>query len=351
MNSASTSLRPLGRVRSNLEGVFKSKLYSDTLLVLRVLLYLDRVVLNFAKISIPLLVAVFLVRGFVNGTLIPYSITFIVNWLGERGRGDFYSGVVLMTVSGALFAVTEVALMAYFKKLTRSIVALKENIISTITTARRSTQDTPEDLVGKIASDVDFAVWNINAVLTTLLPNLFTAITALITLYSFEHSVGLVATATITPYLLYAEVYARRVDAYRTLERKTYAQSLVYIRDIVYSGGPSRDLRRVLADWEYSVNKILWLDRLYFTASFITALLSASAISLLATRRVLEGRLSLGALSGVVYASITAHFAALNAMWALCIQGQTTIVLRRILSYLQVAGSRAETAQLTVVAR
>lgn len=43
-------------------------------------------------------------------------------------------------------------------------------------------QENPEELVGKVASDVDFIVWNINAVLTTLLPNLFTALTALITI-------------------------------------------------------------------------------------------------------------------------------------------------------------------------
>jgi ABC-type multidrug transport system fused ATPase/permease subunit len=341
----------LSRLVDRVERVFESRLYSDSVLVLRVLLNLDKFVSNFAKISILLLIAVFSIRGLVNGTLIPYSVTFIVNALRDLGGSELYLGIALLVLSGVLFAITEIALMAYFKKLARSIVALKEHIVNVVVDMRKSVRDSPEDLVGKIASDVDFVVWNINAVLTTLLPNLFTAVTALITLYSFEYTIGLVATATALPYLLYAEVYARRVDAYRTLERKTYAQSLVCIRDIVYGGGSSRDLRRVLADWEYSVNKILWLDRLYFTASFITALLSASAISLLAARRALEGRLSLGALSGVVYASITAHFAALNAMWALCIQGQTTIVLRRILSYLQVAGSRAETAQLTVVAR
>ncbi len=238
---------------------------------MRVLLNLDKFVSNFAKISIPLLIAVFSIRGLVNGTLIPYSVTFIVNALRDLGGSELYLGIALLVLSGALFAITEIALMAYFKKLARSIVALKEHIVNVVVNMRKRVQDNPEDLVGKIASDVDFAVWNINAILTTLLPNLFTTLTALITLYSFEYTIGLVATTTALPYLLYAEVYARRVDAYRTLERKTYAQSFVYIRDVVYSGGLSRDLRRVLADWEYSVNKILWLDRVSPRQSFVVS--------------------------------------------------------------------------------
>jgi len=341
----------LSRLVNRVERVFKSKLYSDSVLVLKVLLYLDKFVSNFVKISIPLLIIIFLIRGLVNGTFIPYSVTFIVNALRDLGGNELYLGISLLVLSGVLFAITEIALMAYFKKLTRSIVALKEHIVNIVVNMRKRVQDNPEDLVGKIASDVDFVVWNINAVLTTLLPNLFTTLTALITLYSFEYTIGLVATATTLPYLLYAEAYARRVDEYRALERKTYAQSLVYIKDTVYGVSTGEGVKRILGEWEYSVNKILWLDRYYFTLSFITALFSTSTLALMASREVTEGKLSIGGLSGLIYASVTAHFGMLNAMWALCIQGQTVTALRRILNYMQTKETSAETVQLVLVTK
>ena len=321
------------KLLNHLRSILRSKLYSDTVLMLHIIKYLDTVVSNFAKISIPILLIVYLIRGFVNGTFIPYSITYIVNGLKDENKNVLQAGLILLLASSVIFAITEIAQMNYFKKLTRSIISLKKHILSKIV-RKDCLQENPEELVGKVASDVDFIVWNINAVLTTLLPNLFTALTALITIYSFNTTIGLITATSTIPYVIYAEIYTKRVEVYRALERKTYAQSIVHIKNIIYGEKVDKDLDNILKKWEYSVNKMMWLDRFYFSASLATSLLSVSGVALLASREVSSNKLSIGALSGILYASITAHFGMLNAMWAFCIQGQTVSTLKRIVNYL-----------------
>lgn len=61
---------------------------------------------------------------------------------------------MLLAASAVIFVVTKVAHMVFFKKLTKSIVSLKQFIVSVV--RRGGVKDDPEDLVGKISSDVDF---------------------------------------------------------------------------------------------------------------------------------------------------------------------------------------------------
>jgi len=313
-----------------------SKLYSDTRLMLRSIVILDKTTSNFTKIGIPIILIVYLARGFANGVFIPYSMTYVIDGLKNQDNKLFQGGVVLLITTALVFVVTEIAQMIYFKKLTRGIASMKRYIIDRI--KREGVYEDPEDLVGKISSDVDFVVWNVNAVLTTLLPNLFTAITALYTIYSFAPSIGFIATASVTPYVLYAEIYSRRVEMYRAQERKMYAQSIVYIKNIVYGESVNGDLDKTLETWEYSINKILWIDRFYFAAGLATWFSSMGLIAVLAGREVTMGKLGLGVLSGILYATLTTHSGMLNAMWALCIQGQTATTLKRILNYLESSG-------------
>jgi ABC-type multidrug transport system fused ATPase/permease subunit len=313
---------------------FGSKLYADTTQMIFVIKSLDRMIYNFIKIGISILVIAFVIRGIVNGTLIPYSITYVVDGLkNSEKRSLFLWGLTLFGVSGLLFAVTELMLMIYFKKLTRGIVVMKHNIIEKILRKRDDRED-PEDLVGKIANDVDFIVWNVNGVLTTLMPNLFTTITALTTVYSFSHSIGIFISLTMLPYILYAEYYSRKVEVYRTLERKTYSQSIVYIKNLVFGERVNGDLYKTLREWNNSIDQVLWLDRIYWSLSLGTALISMTGISLLAEREISENSLGIATLSGLLYASLTAHFGMLNAMWALCIQGQTIAALKRVMNHL-----------------
>ncbi len=313
----------------------KLKLFSDVALMAQTIMVFEKIVPNSARLGIPLLVVVYLTRGFAYGFFIPYSIAFIVDGLRGANSNSIKLGVGLLVTLAVVFVVTEIAQMFFFKKLPRIIVTLKQLVVKTIENSSNASDDR-EDLVGKISSDVDFIVWNVNAFLTTLLPNLFTALTALFSTLTFNISIGLIVTSTLTPYIVYAEVYSRIIEKYRSQERRAYAQSVVYVKNIVYGDRSSReDLDNVLLKWEHAINKIMWMDRYYFALGFTTCFLSISYIAILAIRRVEESYLGIGAFAGMLYASLSAHIGMLNAMWAFCIQGQTIATIKRILSYIQ----------------
>jgi hypothetical protein len=77
------------------------------------------------------------------------------------------------------------------------------------------------------------------------------------------------------------------------------------------------------------------MDRFYYALSFATLFLSVGGVAAVAAGEVEERGLSVGALTAVLFAALTAHSGALNAMWALCVQGQTVTTLKRIINYLQ----------------
>lgn len=310
-----------------------SKLYSDTLYMVSAIRYINSMVPGFMSIGLTTLFIVFIARGVVNGTLIPYSITYVIDGLRDSRDSLFLYGLALLASSGLVFAVSEIALMVYFKRLTKGIVVMKKKIMDVVRGRGASGEDL-EDLVGKIANDTDFIVWNINGVLTTLLPNIFTTMMSVATVYSFSKSIGLFLAITTLPYVLYAEVYSRRVEYYRSVERRAYAQSIVYIKNIVYGEKVNGDLEKTLYSWNQSIDRILWLDRVYWSLGLGTALVSMIGISLFSEREMREGRMDVASLAGLLSASLTAHFGMLNAMWALCVQGQTVAALKRVVSHL-----------------
>lgn len=320
-----------------------SKLYLDTRHIIFTLRYIDRAVPGFIKIGISSLILIYIARGSVNGALIPYSIAYIVDGLKDNGSRLFIYGIALLGLSGALFVATELALMVYFKRLTRSVVSMKRSIISRIA-GGRVIGDDREDLVGKIANDVDIIVWNINGVLTTLPPNLFTTAVSIVTVYSFNHISGSFVLATSIPYIIYADIYSRKVEAYRSIERRAYSQSIVYIKNIVYGEKLNGDLDKTLASWNWSIDKVIWLDRYYWSAGLATSLASMMGIALIAEGEMREGRMGIASLAGLLSASLTAHFGMLNAMWALCVQAQAVAAVKRVVSHLmeiETVGRRA----------
>ncbi len=315
---------------------FGSKLFEDLVLMVR---FLKIMSLSGAKdlltYSLPILVGVFAVRAVANGVLVPYAISHVVNFIArdEGDRGSIAVGAGLFGASAALFLVTELALFKYFKSLTDSVVDVKRVLIRNISLVRSEGRDSPEDLVGKLANDVDFVVWNINGVLTTLLPNILTGIASAATVASFSSQIGVLTAATLIPYIAYAEVYSRRVEAYRSEERRSYSVTMARIKDIVYGGSDDGGLERALYRWRSSVLSILWMDRLYWGASLATAFTSMSLIALTSTRVLRRDGIDPGSLAGILSAALTAHMGILNAMWALCVQGQTSAAIKRLIIY------------------
>ena len=312
---------------------YESKLLKDLFYFIAIMRYLNTLVPNFIKYGISVLVVIYLFRGVVNGVTIPYSITYLVESARKGYSSQSFSNAMILLISSAtIFAVTEIASMIYFKRLTRGIVLVKERLLDSVKSSRNDSSS--DDLVGRIANDVDFVVWNINGVITTLLPNLFTAIMSMISVYSFNSLVGVFTAITLMPYIVYSEFYSRRAEIYRSIERRNYALSISYIKSLVYGERVNGDLRRVLLEWNSSIDKILWLDRYFWAISLSTALVSMSGIAFMSYKELERNRLDISSLAGLLSASLTAHFAMMNAMWALCIQGQTVAAIKRILEHL-----------------
>jgi len=314
--------------------VFESKLVQDLgLMVSFTKIMASSGVADLLRVSIPILVAVFAARAIANGSLIPYAVSYVVNAFKERnGDGVLATGIGLFTSAAVIFLVTEFSLLKYFRRLTDAIVGIKRTLISNISRVR-SAGDSPEDLVGKIANDIDFIVWNINGVLTTLLPNAFTSAAALATVFGFSHSVGAMVALSLAPYIVLAEVYSRRVEVHRMEERRSYSTSLVLIKDLVYGGQDSGIFEKTMGMWRSSVLKILWYDRLYWGLGLFAGFASMGVISYLSIINVRRGSLDVGSLAGILTASLSAHTGMLNAMWAMCVQGQTSAAIKRILKY------------------
>ncbi|MEM4558064.1 MAG: hypothetical protein QW123_05150 [Desulfurococcaceae archaeon] len=299
--------------------------------IVEVVFFINKSVRSFSVVGFPILVSTFLARGFVNGFLVPYGITYIVEGLREymEGNGELsklFNGVAFFGLSGVVFGSTEVALMLYFEKLSHGIISLKERILM----SANNNTDNKENLVGIVANDVDFVVWNMNGVLTTLLPNIFTGITALITVYSLGQAVLPLLVASLTPYLMYTELYLKKIMRVRAFEREAYSYSIVLIRDYIYENRRLDDLYRVLKKWKFYVDRIMWYDRLFFASSLATTFGSTALISYVVWLEAVRKKISLGGVAGIISASLTSHMSVMNTMWAICIQGQVTATFLRL---------------------
>jgi|GEM_PF-4600998 len=96
--------------------------------------------------------------------LIPYAISYIVSPFREKNEeSSLLRGFILFEVSGTLFIVTEFMAIKFFRSLVEAVVGIKNSMLSNMTKIRVEKGEVPEDLVGRVASDIDFVVWNINA--------------------------------------------------------------------------------------------------------------------------------------------------------------------------------------------
>lgn len=304
--------------------------------------FLVRIVSRFVsgfKYSLLLMLIVFTLRAVVAGNLIPQAITNIVNSVVKLGDGfslsfdetRFMIGIVVFLVSGITYVLTEFVLMKYFKDIARAIVVLKEEMLKHV--RFNGTSDQPDDALGKISNDVDFVMWNINVVLTTLIPNLFTAIVASMTLFSYNRFIGWVSLAFLVPYVLLAEYYSVKVEPARLRERENYSVSIARIRDVLYGEPDNGVLSKVLSAWRNSITAIMLYDRVYWGLGLASVYVSTGVVTFFSVGQARSGELDVGSLAGVISATLNAHNALLNAMWALCMQGQTTAVVKRIMKY------------------
>ncbi|MEM0311178.1 MAG: hypothetical protein QXF10_07035 [Ignisphaera sp.] len=315
----------------------RSKLLQDSITMARFIH--DIIIPNVSGfgLALSIMVTVFIVRSIVGGYMVPQAIVNIVNAVRRNvSYPQFFferlvTSVGLFGVAAIIFIVSEFALMKYFSKLADAIVGLKNAMLRKI--HENGSNESLEDVIGRVSSDIDFVIWNINGVLTTLLPNIFTTVTSTITIFSFNTFIGLITLATYAPYMIIAEYYSRRVEVARGEERKAYSASIAYIRDAIYEHRNGDLLNKVFMWWRKSITALMWFDRVYWGFSLFTQYSSATLISYLSIEKARSGEIDVGTLAGILSASLGAHGAMMNAMWALCIQGQTIAAIKRIAVY------------------
>lgn len=314
----------------------KSKLLQDTEVMAR---FIYRVVAKNVQgftYALSIMVFIFIIRSVISGYFIPQAIVNIVNAVKNGftytlSYNKLAIGVGLFGVASIVFVLTEFGLMKYFSRLADSIVNLKIVMLRKLGSSRSG--EPLEDVIGRVSNDIDFVVWNINAVLTTLLPNLFTVATSITTIFSFNIPIGLVTVISTIPYIAIAEYYSRRVEGARTEERKAYSASIAYIRDAIYEHRNGDLLNNVFSWWRKAITTVMWFDRVYWGLSLFTQYSSATLISFISIDKAVKGEIDIGTLAGIVSASLGAHGAMMNAMWALCIQSQTIAAIKRVAIY------------------
>jgi ABC-type multidrug transport system fused ATPase/permease subunit len=280
-----------------------------------------------------IMITVFGIRASMGGYAIPQAIANIVNAV-RNGISDalfinrFLTGILILLASAVIFFATEFALLKYFTKLVDAIVILKNVMLKRI--EKRGNSGSPEDIVGRISSDVDFIIWNINAVLTTLIPNLFNGVASIASVFSFNAVIGYAALASLIPYAMIAEYYSRRVEPVRTEERRAYSSSIVHVRNAVYEYRDFDILSSVFSWWRKATIALMWYDRVFWGCALLTQFTSVSAIAYISVNKARTGEIDVGALAGILTAVSGAHGAIMNAMWALCIQSQTVAAIKRV---------------------
>jgi hypothetical protein len=156
------------------------KILEDLILILK---FLRHVVLPYVRsfaLATLLMITVFAVRAAMGSYAIPQAIANIVNAIKNGGATDskLYTGLSIFLTSAITFFATEFLLYKYFSKLSNAIVSIKNVILERLRVEQLS--DSLEDVVGKITSDVDFVIWDINAVLITLIPNKLNAVASIV---------------------------------------------------------------------------------------------------------------------------------------------------------------------------
>lgn len=281
--------------------------------------------------SLMLMIAVFMVRAYIGGYVVPKNTALIVNAIQALDTNAFIYGVSVYVVAGLVHIATEFALQKYFVKLADGIIKIKEIIVNNLHKIKTSGEINLEDLVGRISSDVDFVVWNLNTTLTTFIPNVFTSVSAMVTLFFFDRIIGLATLPLLIPYIVIAEYYSRRAENARLKERQAYAISIVHIRDVVYGSKDGNTINNSLSSWKNFICKVMWYDRIYWGASLLTLFSSIAFASYITYLQASINRIDVGMVAGILSAISTAHSTFMNAIWALCIQSQTAAAMKRII--------------------
>lgn len=311
----------------------KLKLLSHTAFMAR--FYRDVLSSKILNAGVAVSFTAFLIRAYVNGSLIPLTtknITDIIANRLQRGANDWssiISGIYTLFAVAALFVATEWMLKLYFDSLVDTIVRVKTSLASSL--LHNGNNGRREDVVGRIASDVDYVVWNFNGVYTTLVPNMLTTVVSTTTLVALSPSIALLNLTFTIPVITLTEFYLRRIEVVRAEERTRFSESLYYANELVKGNIEAKELfASSLKRWNRAIKSNILLDRVYWSTSLASAMAAISVSTYIASKEAFSGRISPGSVAGIISAAFNFHFPLINGLWALCVLGQTVPAMKRI---------------------
>lgn len=277
--------------------------------------------------------AAFVLRAVASGFLIPMSLTNLVNSLENKGvssldfSGDILNALLMLIASSIIFSTTEWLFKPFWNSITRGIVKAKVSLIGRVKGSSLSI----EDAVGRIASDVDFVMWNIGGMYTTLVPNMLTAIVSLVTIFQLSPFLGIFAVIATPPALGIVEFYIKGAEEARQIERRFYSEQIHLVNEYFKGNGDRDRIARVLNMWNKGISKQIFMDRTYWSSTLAYSYAIPLVLTALGIHEVEHDKLPVGNLVGVIYASFNVYSPLINALWGICVLAQNLVPMRRIM--------------------
>jgi len=276
----------------------------------------------------------FALRAVASGSLIPLALTSLVNSLEGSGSaasaGEGVTRALFMIAAAAvIFATTEWLFRPFWNAVAKSIVKVKEELIAELD--GRTSRGRVGDMVGRVANDVDFVMWNVGGMYTTFTPNLLTAAVSLMTIFELSPMLAVIALALAPLSLVIMEPYIGGVEGARKIERSSYSEVMHLIDEYFKGNADSEQIKEALNRWYGGMTKQVFYDRTFWSSSLAYSYLVPLLLAVFGIRATQAGRLPVGNLVGVVYASMNVYSPLVGAISGLTLLGQNVAPMRRII--------------------
>lgn len=271
----------------------------------------------------------FLTRSIALGLMLPLILRDVVAALSTTppdakllNQGLLSLGLVAVSVSAS-----EWFMKPFWQSMAKGIVEIKRGIVN----RTAPTKGDSKDIIGRIVSDVDFVIWNNSSSLTIILPNFLTMLASFAAMIQLSTLLGLISLSIIPPLLVTTELYVRKAEAARSVERSFYSQSIHFAERLL--NGLRDELsgfQLSLEKWLSGISRLIQYDRLFWFSGLLFGSSLPFIILWAGIAELNAGRMDVGALAGSLYASVNFSMALVNGFWGLCLLGQSLAAIRRV---------------------
>jgi ABC-type multidrug transport system fused ATPase/permease subunit len=271
----------------------------------------------------------FLSRSISLGLLLPLILRDVVTALSTTPPDSrlLNQGMLSLAAVAVAVSATEWLLRPFWNQMARGIVSIKKRILGRGPAAWGD----GGDVIGRIVSDIDFVIWNSSGGFTTMLPNVLMASASLAAMASLSPAMGLLGAAIIPPLAAVTELYSRRVEQARNIERSFYSQN-IHSAERYLNGevGVLAEFYTSLDRWLAGIMRIIHYDRVFWFSGLAVSTSLPLAVLWLGLAELERGSMNVGAVAGSLYASVNYSLSLLNGFWGLCMLGQSLAPIKRV---------------------